>query len=442
MLLNYRGINVYNCIRYNKSIRSLSTVPYALYQNSPSVFKRPVQSKDVRNGALRHASNIGRTGLSKHVKGSPIPLIRKAIFKTDTSSISSPIRFVKGPIDFSTLFSYGHHSSPNTDRIIDVRNVVMQNLFTHEDGLRFVAAFPAFIGALGSDTKNLSECEFRLRTYNAIIYRLRQRDIPFNDVMISQGLVFASMAKSVVSMCYYLKLLTPGYKLDRSKSLKLLRNLMDLVERAASSLKDHGTRKKELLDILIGSPNATACEVVREWQSCLYSIMDKTSSEVWGLYISMVQKLANPETVHGEWLRFKASRPIDTGSERTGVEGEMQAVLTSRISELFIQRLVTEDPELAWQIAEEVEYSPKVFQHRTWDVLLEHSEFMRKWRPEMSNIILRRYEEKIHAIEKALGVKWSGGEDGYHVSLNRTKHGQLMYKTGTRTTVNAYQKGK
>ena len=415
MLLAREYVHYCNTIAAQILTRTLRRQPVAIYSSWRSSLRSPEQSVYARIEASRYTSNIHTNKPRRLHHDFPIPLIRSAICEVTSDRISPPTISTTEPIDFSALFTHVQNFSPTFDRIMDVRNIVIKYLSSREDGLQFVVAFPAFVRALGREKASLSDCEFRLRTYNAVMYRLHNRKIPLNNKMISQGLFFASMAKSIAAVRYYLKLWAPGFELDYLGSLEILFELQNLIEQEQSSPIEKGRLKRELLEIMIGSSNEASGKPEQERQSCVYSIMCKEEKDTWNNFLLILNKLSGINAVYNEWLRFKASIYFNGARQMTAFERKSPIDTKRMIITQFIHILAKEDPRRAWQIIEESELTTKMLDHSTWAILLEHSEFL-TWRPGMREVVLDKYEESIRNIERALGIEWSGGEDGYHVT--------------------------
>ncbi|MCJ1399049.1 hypothetical protein MMC11_002251 [Xylographa trunciseda] len=137
-------------------------------------------------------------------------------------------------------------------------------------------------------------------------------------------------------------------------------------------------------------------------------------SEPGGLthdYLLILQKLAGAQAVFDKWLSFKESPFWRESFEPTGGKATASKVIVDS----FVQVLVhSKHVEWAWQVIESSGMKLSEFSRTSLSGLLDYPELIRRWEAGMNEHALRKYEEHILRIEEAMGIRWSGGEDGYH----------------------------
>ena len=372
----------------------------------------------------------------KPLKISPISSIQEALFKEKVSHEEGLMRASwpreqeslssNAAGDFSDLLDISRFASrdglrlENTIlRIKHIRSIINQHLLTHEDGLRFVAAFPAFIRALGC-SQIQSTRELILRTFNATLSRLHKLSVPLNSSIIVHGMICASRARSLAALEYYFNLfITNSRALEFNESHDVLSSLWHWIRDVPNDQKDIHVNQK-LWRILTGFKdiNCPTCDKVR--QPCLYKFMKKDELSSWSDYVSIVSRIGGGDGIWNEWRRIKIELPSLVIDKYTNTKQGSQNKLAAGIIDVFATKLLrVKDPIRAWQLVRESGFEPERLSKSTWSVLFDHPEYIDKWEPGMSDLMLQKYEERIESIEQYLGIQWSGGENGCHLLSER-----------------------
>ncbi|MCJ1423485.1 hypothetical protein MMC29_001369 [Sticta canariensis] len=77
--------------------------------------------------------------------------------------------------------------------------------------------------------------------------------------------------------------------------------------------------------------------------------------------------------------------------------------------------LAKKSPEKAWELAQKALPNFGTIQDKTWKLLFRHPEFLAEWKPEMKGPVMDALKIYMSKAERQLGVKWTGGEDGFHL---------------------------
>ncbi|MCJ1244386.1 hypothetical protein MMC30_001584 [Trapelia coarctata] len=129
------------------------------------------------------------------------------------------------------------------------------------------------------------------------------------------------------------------------------------------------------------------------------------------LYLSILRKLSNADAVFDHWLHFKSTELHGCLPKPKDLKHPQKKIIKAYVQN-FIQ---ADDPKRAWQIVEESSARFDDLGEPTWDSLLEHTQYIRKWQDGMSGAMLRKYDEHMSRIEQSLGVRWSGDADGIYL---------------------------
>ena len=367
---------------------------------------------------------------TKSLRASPISSVREALFE-DKANHEERLMRANWPNDqtsssnagdFSDLFDTRRLTIRNefplkaSVTVIDrLRNMINQHLLTSEDGLQFVTAFSASVKALGCGPTQLTR-EFLLRTFNSTISRLDKLNIPLNTEIVVQGMACASRARSLAALKYYFNLfIAMSRNLDADESCNILSSLWDWIRNMPNDQKDIHVNQ-ELWRILTGIQdiNCPTCDIVR--QPCLYKLMEKKELSVWSDYVSIISRIGGRDAIWNEWRRVKIELPSVVINKDTNTKQGSQNKLAAGIIDVLATKLSrAKDPMRAWQLVRESGLKPEMLLESTWNVLFDHPD-IDKWEPVMSELVLQKYLEH---VERYMGIRWSGGEDGCHLLSER-----------------------
>ncbi|MCJ1302287.1 hypothetical protein MMC08_005090 [Hypocenomyce scalaris] len=309
----------------------------------------------------------------------------------------------------------------HSEDIYQLLDTIGSQVVTHEDGLLLLSASTQLIQVLQRFRSSFTEMRL-LRAFNVIISRLHRVRVEPDKAMLLFGIRCAARAGSFEAMERYLNIFgSHDHQLGLSHLLLLLRELRSYLEDQKDQNGWEGRRRKQqLLRILTGLQYDGGSQPDEERQPCVFKTMPKSDIPLWKLYISLLRLLGGKDVVFNEWLRFRRSPP-DVANPETVDIGTSQLSdnerLADRIAGCFVRHLVwADDAERAWQVIQDSACNVEVIPGETWSLLLDHPEHIKTWVPAMAEKVLQKYEEDMIKIEVAMGIKWLGGEDGYHVA--------------------------
>ena len=369
------------------------------------------------------------------LRPSPIFSIQNALFEDEASRETRLIKVnwakdqessSDASQDFSDLFNvkaFGLTKGSPLQNIISrlrcIRSIINEKLLTRNDGLRFVAAFPTFVEAL---TSCQTKCTYKLvlRTFNAALSRLRRLHIPICSNIIVKGIVSAMRAKSLAALRYYFNLfLSRSRELDSHESRDILRNLRRWIASVPIAHQDLHINQ-ELWRILTGITDNDHATYGRVRQPCLYEFMKKDDLETWSDYISIIARLGDGDAIWKEWHRIKAESPFMLIGKNIDMMQRAENELARAIVDRFARSLLkAKQPKRAWQLVQDFGFDSQMLSNPTWSELFDYPQYIDKWEPGMSELILRIYEKHVETIERDMGIRWSGGEDGCHLLSER-----------------------
>ncbi|KAL9118505.1 MAG: hypothetical protein Q9187_004952 [Circinaria calcarea] len=360
-------------------------------------------------------------------------LIQNALFEDQASRET---RLIKGAKDQELSSDAGHDFSDLLDvkrfeltkgtplerlmpRLKRIRIIVNEKLLTRDDGFRFVAAFPTFVEALTSyQTKNTYGLV--LRTFNAALSRLQRLHIPITSNIIVKGIISAIRAKSLAALSYYFNLfVSRSRELDTDESRDILRSLRRWIASVPIAHQDLRINQ-ELWRILTGLTDNHYVTYGRARQPCLYEFMKRDDPETWSEYVSIIARLGGGDAIWKEWHRIKVESPFMLIRKNIDVKQRAESELARAIIDRFAQSLLkAKQPKRAWQLVQDFDFDPQMLSNPTWTELFDYSQYIDKWEPGMSELILRIFEEHLETLEGYMGIRWSGGEDGCHLLSER-----------------------
>jgi len=344
-----------------------------------------------------------------------------------------PRRTVKSTqvADFQRLFQWIEDwpESSATDHAAWAHQIVIQHVTSREEGFEFAKAIWNFSRLLKQrESKRNSENSLHskdhpmpadtLRFYNAVVSRLEGMQVALGPQALFQGIYFAAEARSTTAMKRYLQ---PASNIGSEVSFAWIRDLLKSIDHWVATDPFTGwegnRRKQELLDNMIGFKGIGTEGSHGVRQVCIH---DMTPASFEPNYLSIIRRLSNADVVFDHWLQFKSTKlQITSQDEPKDLQHSQDQIIQAYIQN-FIQ---ADDPKRAWQVLEESGCRSDALGESTWDDLLEHPEYIGKWQDGMGERMLHKYDEYLSRIERILGVRWSGGEDGFH--LPATLQGEL-----------------
>lgn len=303
--------------------------------------------------------------------------------------------------------------------------VIHTRVRSRRDGLDLLSNTAALIEALQKP-----QSPFRiLRAINIIFARLRSVGVEPNKELLVFGILCAARGGSFEALRRHLsQSVSHDYNLSRSEIRSLLQNLHEyLSEYYQENNKswDGRRRKQQLLQIVTGWQFDGVRRPGEERQHGIYMIMQGFEISHWEYYTRILRIAGGKDVVVGEWLNFKRALPNLTSLGKDNISSAQPLHPTDkriRIAGLFARNLVlANDAERAWQVIQDTCPDVEAVDDTTWSLLLDHPQHIQSWQPAMTEKVLNKYEESIIEIEAAMGITWSGGEDGYHVLVTKKK---------------------
>jgi len=369
---------------------------------------------------------------------SSIEDIREAIYhsKSDIHFRSGkilPRRIAKSTqsVNFRHLFQ-GIEDWPESsavDRAAWAHRVVIQFVTSREEGLECADKIGEFSKLLEPWQRKQTSKEYlplkddttaadALRFYNALVSRLEQLQVALTRSAMFRGLYFAVEARSTTAMKHYLQAISKNKR--NLKTIPWIQDILSSVDRwVATDLCTgwEGSRQRQELLVIITGWKEMGIQGPDEMrQLCIHDMIPASLEPV---YLSIIRKLANADSVFDHWLHFKSTElQVALPSQPKDLEHSQNQIIQA-----YIQNLTqADDPKRAWQVVEESGSRFDDLGEPAQDALLEHPEYIGKWQIGMSGPMLRKYDEHLSRIEQSLGVRWSGGEDGFHIPA--TLHGE------------------
>ena len=304
-----------------------------------------------------------------------------------------------------------------------VLEVIHTRVRSRRDGLDLLSNSPALIKAL---QKPQPPREI-LGAINIIFARLHYVGVEPNKASLLFGMLCAARAGSFEALQLYLsQAVSYGHKLALNDVRSVLQNLYKYVFEYYKEDNQSWIgrrRKQQLLRIVTG----WQCDGVRQpgekRRDTIFKIVRKgkvSQVSLWEYYTCMLRIAGGKDVLFGEWLDFNRPLPNLTSSGEDNNKTARSLSLVKkriRIAGCFARNLVlANDAERAWQVIQDTDADVEAVDDTTWSLLLDHPQHIKSWQPAMAEKVIKKYEESIVEIEAAMGITWSGGEDGYHVT--------------------------
>ena len=182
-----------------------------------------------------------------------------------------------------------------------------------------------------------------------------------------------------------------------------------------SSISTTAQRKAaQFLEIITGWQNRKNQVVGGEREPSIYHLMLACGNPVvlqshectpWSQYIQLLSRFGGLNAVYGEWLHYKAY---------TSARSESESLNLAR-NEAIRSLVKLGDPKRAWEIAYEAEEPARDIEGETWQELLKYPDGVKQWIPEMNGPAISMLTNEVANLERHLGIRWKGAEDGYHI---------------------------
>ena len=413
---------------------SLDTRDRQAKDDSTDTSRNPsIWDKDAAN---RHAKEVRLSLLRHWIRPSSVDGIKEAIFRAKPEDIPQTTQLAPELKHRASRFARPLHiralyrtlgflcEDPDFSPINWLRRLVHQHVDTRANGIAFVNTFDHFLHLIlikpntGHSTNGYADRDAAMKTlhfYNAVISRFQKLQIPLGKEMIFTGVYLAAEARSTGGMMRYLQAFTQYRMPFRHRSAeKLLLSVKQWATSDSFSAWEGLRRKQELFTVLTGYRSDRLVDFGERRQECIRNLFGDDYSKLGPLYVETLQSIASAEALYDEWVHFTGSKlwqEFHMSSDRWCHAEALRCV------EAFIRGLIsTGEFKRAWAVVKQSGCKPGELSETTWSELFDHPEYIEKWQDGMSEQVLRKYEQQLALIEKALGVRWSGG---MHVPISK-----------------------
>ena len=275
-------------------------------------------------------------------------------------------------------------------------------------------------------------------TLNRLVSRMRKLGhIPSAETAL-YGLALASKDScNPTAMKEYLQIWATSPDRDDPKIQAALQETVPRVTRMVARwcnkrlVKENRGLALQYLEVVTGWRLGYKQDGIEERQTSLYQILMTQGPYAWEHYIQymdLLRILRAPNALYHSWLDLRseimANKDYATPS-KLGAQGDESSASAERDYDIQLvntARNVTIRMlaylgawQLAWKMAYETQDVSKDIEPRSWACLLRYPQGVRKWTEEMNDPAMKMLEWEICNLEKRLGIRWEGGEDGHHI---------------------------
>ena len=156
--------------------------------------------------------------------------------------------------------------------------------------------------------------------------------------------------------------------------------------------------KQQWLHVITGWNRNGTGELGERRAWCLYNLGPDLDVHCWNTYLELLCRFGTSNVIYSEWKLHQQSH----------------VVLMESLNNTIQSLLKLKDPGKAWGVAYEFGNGAELINRETWELLLAHPQYIREWMPYMNGPALRMLENELCKVEGYLGLRWEGGENGYH----------------------------
>ncbi|KAK3719898.1 hypothetical protein LTR37_004021 [Vermiconidia calcicola] len=293
--------------------------------------------------------------------------------------------------------------------ILRIVAVAMQNKLT---ALSLSILAEPIIRALYRCRKNVSDPDV-LRVLNTIIARFSKANLPVNPSLLWLGLRFAARTRSLNCMKRYLQLIREANVGITANVFRSAIAKFSIGHRGLGEIRNGRWRRDQLLQVLKGFDDAK--DLPDEKQYHLGSFLERKDWQYLHGWVAVLARCKDSEGVWKEWELWKQS-PARVQPKTLKCQA---TTMTSRKrgDYWFVEQMtMSGDMEKAWKVVKETGLPFSSFKDRIKTRLLDGIEFATVWDDDVRNEMVRKYDQDLRKIERALGVRWSAqasGEDGH-----------------------------
>ena len=270
-----------------------------------------------------------------------------------------------------------------------------------------------------------------LEDYNTLVSRIRKLGGPIYPETLLSGIKFA--IKNPAAMKEYLVLWKnstyyhhPSLRLARQETFNYVKHKLT---EPSHSTKGNKRLALQYLEVITGWTHGgcrTRPDEIR--QPSLYNLVKGRNLDRWCSYMQILVRFGGGKALYEAWKDYSDLFQGNNGQRNTSTPATTNQgarISTSRPSDARVLRIarnvtirmliIVGDWKLAWWMTYGVEDVTEEIQPATWKYLLRFPQGLRKWIPQMNDPAIAMLESEAGHLERKLGIRWVGGEDGYHV---------------------------
>jgi hypothetical protein len=291
----------------------------------------------------------------------------------------------------------------------DLLRVVAVAMQTRSHAEQFSLLHDPVIRALYRCRETVTDAEI-LATSLTIVSRLRFAGLVPQYQLLSVGAKFAARARSLNGMKKYLKLLRERRTTITSNLFRSIIAKFSIGHRGLGEIRNGRWRRADLMQVLTGFEDCK--DLPPEQQYHLGVFLDRSDWQYLHGWVAVLARCKANDAVWAEWLLWKQN-PARTNPKR--LESTERNMDSQRRGDFwFLEQMAhTGDIERAWRILEDTSISIALMKDYIKTRLLDGVEHARIWTPQMTEVMLDKYDADLSKIERAFGVTWQpGAEDG------------------------------
>ena len=156
--------------------------------------------------------------------------------------------------------------------------------------------------------------------------------------------------------------------------------------------------RQQWLHVITGWNRGGVGELGEQRAWCLYNLGPNLDPYCWKIYLELLGRFGTSNAVYNEWMIYQ----------------QMHGVRVEALNSTIQSLIKLEDPKKAWCLAYEFGDGVKSVNGETWELLLAHPKYIKEWIPCMNAPALRMLDNELRKVERQFGLRWEGGESGYH----------------------------
>lgn len=267
---------------------------------------------------------------------------------------------------------------------------------------------------------------YELPEFSRIFRQFSRHKLPIPPILMFHGLKAAACGNSPAAMRHYLSLLrlqtgSVGFDLSAAQWNMIVtcilvttrsppnRSEKTLVQKKAWAQVI--THREDHVTIMHGGKNK---KIIRYFS--VYEFLGKFGYFGISSYFRLVSRFCESQDIFKEGmahLRGHCRRaPKRNKISNFNFNCRIQTLLSKKC------------PEQAWELVQNAGSMLGALQDKTWELLLQHPEYLTEWKPEMEKPVMDALERYMSKAERRLGVKWTGGADGFHVARREERDSQ------------------